>query len=180
MVHKAKLTFEVEPVNLDQTLDLSQIITYEQETEFQIDRTIKVRLDKWLWAARFFKTRPLARAAIEQGKILYDGQKAIPTKEIEIGATVIINLGRNKKAIVIRALSTRRRNLEEADALYEEVDGIYTNNVMPAPPAHNSITDSQQDFASKPKKAVRYLRRAMGIGDSSSVNRKFEHKDSSD
>ena len=113
----------------------------------------KCRLDKWLWAARFFKTRPLARAAIEHGKISYDGQPTIPSKEIELGATITISNGRANKAIIIRGLSTRRRNLDEAVELYEEVMGGYTE-IGGSMDIHHGAHE---------QKPLRYLRRGMGL-----------------
>ena len=58
------------------------------------ERILTVRLDKWLWAARFFKTRALARAAIEAGKVYYNGERSKPSREIEIGALLQIYQGR--------------------------------------------------------------------------------------
>lgn len=180
MEQKPQLIFTFEQDDTEPAVQLNNITTYEQETDPVGDRVIKVRLDKWLWAARFFKTRPLARSAIEQGKILYDGQKAIPTKEIQLGATLIINQGRNKKVVVIKGLSTRRRNLDEADALYEELEGIYTHTALPVPPHFIQAQDEHQDFANKPRKAVRYLRRTMNIGDPSSISRELDQNDSTE
>ena len=84
-------------------------------------RVLKARLDKWLWAARFFKTRALARAAIENGQVIYDGQNTTPGKEISIGATVVISQAKNKRAIVVKRLSTRRHNNDEASELFEDL-----------------------------------------------------------
>ena len=84
-------------------------------------KEIKVHLDKWLWAARFFKTLALSRAAIGQDKVIYNGQKPKPTLEIEEGATIIINLGRIVKSVVVKNLSTRRKSTAEAMELYEEL-----------------------------------------------------------
>lgn len=84
-------------------------------------RELKVRLDKWLWAARFFKTRALARGAIEQGKVMYDGKKVAPTTEIELGVIIKLTIGHTHKTVMIKKLSTRRRNSEEACELYQEV-----------------------------------------------------------
>lgn len=172
MEQKSHITFEIDPASSDQEAINQPIITFDIEhPEHDEERVLKVRLDKWLWAARFFKTRPLARAAIEQGKVFYDGQKAIPSKEIELGATLIISQGRNKKVIVIKGLSTRRRNMDEGLALYEEVESIYT---------HNTVNDHalvNQDPSNKPHKAVRYLRRTMNVGDLSSTSHRFEQKD---
>lgn len=86
------------------------------------ERTLKVRLDKWLWAARFFKTRALARAAVENGKIYYNGERSKPSREIEIDAILQIRHGRFEKTVIVKGLSTRRRSTEEALALFEETE----------------------------------------------------------
>ena len=84
------------------------------------DDTGRVRLDKWLWAARFFKTRSLAKQAIEGGKVHYDGQRCKVSKEVEIGATLNIRQGLDDWEIVVQALSAQRRGAPEARLLYAE------------------------------------------------------------
>ncbi len=85
------------------------------------DRILKVRLDKWLWAARFFKTRAVARVAVEKGRIYYNNERPRPSREIEIGATLRIQHGHFEKTIIIRGLSTRRRSTGESLQLFEEI-----------------------------------------------------------
>ncbi|MGI9287610.1 MAG: ribosome-associated heat shock protein Hsp15 [Pseudomonadales bacterium] len=80
----------------------------------------KVRLDKWLWAARFFKTRSLAKKAIEGGKVAYDGARAKVSKEVSIGATLTIPQGWDEKTVHVDALSEQRRGAEQAALLYTE------------------------------------------------------------
>ena len=82
----------------------------------------KLRLDKWLWAARFFKTRSLAKAAIEGGKVHLGGQRVKVSREIMVGETLQIRQGWDEKVIVIKALSDQRRGAPEAQALYEETE----------------------------------------------------------
>jgi len=84
------------------------------------DTTDRIRLDKWLWAARFFKTRALAKAAIEGGKVHYEGQRCKVSKTADIGATLTIRQGFDQKEVIIRALSEQRRGATEARLLYEE------------------------------------------------------------
>lgn len=93
----------------------------EDPMDWEGDRTPKVRLDKWLWAARFFKTRALARFAVEDGRVFYNGLRSKPTREIEVGATVHIRHGRFEKVVIVKGLSTRRRSTDEALQLFEEV-----------------------------------------------------------
>lgn len=79
-----------------------------------------VRLDKWLWAARIYRTRSLAKDAIDGGKVHYNGARCKVSKEVEIGATLQIRQGFDEKVIVVRALSDQRRGAPEAQRLYEE------------------------------------------------------------
>ena len=80
----------------------------------------KLRLDKWLWAARFFKTRSLAKAAIEGGKVHLGGQRVKVSKEISVGDTLQIRQGWDEKVVLIKSLSDQRRGAPEAQLLYEE------------------------------------------------------------
>lgn len=82
----------------------------------------KLRIDKWLWAARFFKTRSLAKAAIEGGKVQVDGQRVKVSKEIMVGDQLRVRQGWDEKDIVIVALSDQRRGAPEASQLYQETD----------------------------------------------------------
>ena len=89
------------------------------------DRDDKVRLDKWLWAARFYKTRALAKDAIEGGKVHCRGERCKPGKEPRIGDEFVIRSGFDERTVVVRALSVVRRGAPEAQLLYEEsVDSI--------------------------------------------------------
>ncbi len=80
----------------------------------------KIRLDKWLWAARFYKTRAIAKAAIEGGKVHYEGQRCKVSKTVDLGAKLTLRQGFDEKIIVIKELSGQRRGAPEAQALYEE------------------------------------------------------------
>ena len=81
-----------------------------------------VRLDKWLWAARFYKTRSIAKAMIEGGKVHYNGQRAKTSKEVEVGATIKLRQGNDEKEIIVTALSDQRRGAPEAQLLYQETE----------------------------------------------------------
>lgn len=81
-----------------------------------------VRLDKWLWAARFYKTRSLAKAMIEGGKVHYNGQRAKVSKIVEVGAILKLRQGNEEKEVEILALSDQRRGAPEAQLLYRETD----------------------------------------------------------
>jgi len=80
----------------------------------------KLRLDKWLWAARFFKTRSLAKHAIEGGKVHLAGQRVKVSREISVGDQLQIRQGWDEKVVVVKALSEQRRGAPEAQLLYAE------------------------------------------------------------
>lgn len=78
------------------------------------------RLDKWLWAARFFKTRSLSKTAIEGGKVHWNGQKPKVGKDVHIGDLYTIRQGFEEKTVRVMELSEVRRGAPEAQKLYEE------------------------------------------------------------
>ena len=80
----------------------------------------RIRVDKWLWAARFFKTRSIAKTAIEGGKVHLDGQRVKVSREISVGETLVIRQGWDEKEIVVRSLSAQRGPAPAARELYEE------------------------------------------------------------
>lgn len=82
----------------------------------------KVRVDKWLWAARFFKTRNLAKTAIEGGKVQADGRRIKPSRELEVGVMLTIRQGWDDKTVEVVALTDKRRGAPEARLLYCETD----------------------------------------------------------
>lgn len=80
----------------------------------------KVRVDKWLWAARFFKTRNLAKQAIEGGKVHLDGQRVKASKDLTVGMLLRVRQGWDEKEVRVLALSDQRRGADQAALLYEE------------------------------------------------------------
>jgi len=80
----------------------------------------RVRIDKWLWAARFYKTRAIAKQAIEGGKVQCGGGRVKPSKEIEVGMEIRLRQGDDEKTVRVSALSDQRRGAPEAQKLYEE------------------------------------------------------------
>ena len=79
-----------------------------------------VRLDKWLWAARFFKTRALAKKAIDGGKVHYNGARAKTSKAVEVGALIRVPQGWDIMEVEVLSLSEQRRGAPEARTLYQE------------------------------------------------------------
>ncbi len=80
----------------------------------------KVRIDKWLWAARFFKTRSLAAAAVTGGKVHVNGQRVKAAKAVTVGDELRIHRAGFEYIVTIIALNDRRRPAKEAVLLYEE------------------------------------------------------------
>ncbi|MEC5399283.1 RNA-binding S4 domain-containing protein [Uliginosibacterium sp. H1] len=79
-----------------------------------------VRIDKWLWAARFFKTRTLATEAVEGGKIHVNGLRIKPAKDVKAGDRVEISIGETRWELVVQQLSDKRGPATVARTLYEE------------------------------------------------------------
>ena len=86
------------------------------------DADEKFRLDKWLWAARFFKTRAIASGAIESGKVEVNGERPKRGKAVKVGDLIRVRLGPYEHHVVVRALSARRGPAAQAQLLYEETD----------------------------------------------------------
>ncbi len=84
------------------------------------DENAGVRLDKWLFVARFYKTRAQATAAVKQGKILYNNQKPNPSRDVAVGASLTINFGDSQKTVMVKALDSTRKSASIAQSLYEE------------------------------------------------------------
>ena len=81
-----------------------------------------VRIDKWLWAARFFKTRSIAKDMVQSGKVQYNGQRCKASRLVEIGATVIFPAGYDSKEVIITEISEHRRSAALAQQLYQETE----------------------------------------------------------
>lgn len=86
------------------------------------DQTDTVRIDKWLWAARFYKTRSLASEAVSGGKVHVNGQRAKPSRTLRPGDTLLISRNEIEYTITVLALSERRGPAPEAQKLYRETD----------------------------------------------------------
>lgn len=81
-----------------------------------------MRIDKWLWAARFFKTRSIAKHAIEGGKVHHDGDRVKVSREVRIGMEITIQQGFEKKTVIVKALSEIRGGAPQAQLLYDETE----------------------------------------------------------
>ena len=81
-----------------------------------------MRIDKWLWAARFFKTRSLAAKAVAGGKVHLNGERVKPAKDLKCGDEMVIQSGGLQWVLQVRAISDRRGPAEQANKLYEETE----------------------------------------------------------
>jgi ribosome-associated heat shock protein Hsp15 len=95
------------------TFHTDEVMTAQTENQ-------KIRLDKWLWAARFFKTRSLAAEAISGGKIHVNGDRVKPARAVKIGDALTIRRGRDEYVVIVQGLSEKRGPAKEAVLLYEE------------------------------------------------------------
>ncbi|TQI77720.1 heat shock protein Hsp15 [Serratia fonticola] len=86
-----------------------------------------VRLDKWLWAARFYKTRALAREMIDGGKVHYNGQRGKPSKIVELNAEIKLRQGNEERTVIVLAVSSQRRGASEAQLMYQETEASIAN-----------------------------------------------------
>lgn len=82
----------------------------------------KMRLDKWLWAARFFKTRSMATDAINGGKVHLNGDRVKAAHAVKVGDEVRVRREQQEWTVIVRALNEKRRPASEAVLLYEETD----------------------------------------------------------
>ena len=115
----------------------------------------RLRLDKWLWAARFYKTRSVAKQAIDGGKVYCEGGRCKPGKEVEIGMEVRLRQGFDEKTVIIKALSEQRRGAPEAQLLYEETEESIETRLEQA--AQRKAQPSLGPSAGKPNKKDRRL-----------------------
>jgi ribosome-associated heat shock protein Hsp15 len=90
------------------------------------DESPSVRLDKWLWAARFYKTRSNARDAVQSGKVQYNGQRSKPGKIVELGASIKVPQGYDLKDVRVMQLKEQRLGAPFAQLMYEETPASET------------------------------------------------------
>ncbi|CEN56015.1 RNA-binding S4 domain-containing protein [Candidatus Methylopumilus turicensis] len=114
----------------------------------------KCRLDKWLWAARFYKTRSLATDAIDGGKIHVDGDRVKPAKEVRVGQVIHIRRKELDMEVVVKALSVTRRGAPEAALLYDETPESLAKR-------DNAAVTKEADHAKRERGAGRPTKRQL-------------------
>ena len=129
----------------------------------QASEQTSLRLDKWLWAARFFKTRSLANQAIELGRVRLGGNRIKPAHSTRIGDSLEILVGETRFEIVVRALSTQRGPAPAARALYEETPASLARREQAQLMRRHGAEPAQEIKGRPTKKQGRELRR-LGSG----------------
>lgn len=120
---------------------------------------VKIRLDKWLWAARFFKTRNLATEAINGGKVHLNQQRIKPAKEVHVGDELTIRTGHVERTVIVQALSKQRRPASEAALLYEETPESVQRREQAAELRHQELASRPRGTGRPTKKDRRVIHR---------------------
>ena len=124
----------------------------------------RCRLDKWLWAARFFKTRPLAVEAVEGGKVHLNGQRVKPSRAVKAGDRLSIRRGQESFEITVLALSTRRGPASVAQTLYQESEQSRQRREAEAEQRRLLAASTPQPSRRPDKKARRQIHRFVRKG----------------
>jgi len=118
-----------------------------------------IRLDKWLWAARLFKTRALAKQAVEGGKVQSEGQRLKPGREMSLGMLLTVRQGWEERTLLVTGLSEQRRGAPEAALLYCETEESVTRRQQVGEQRRLHALLQQPD--TRPDKKDRRLRQAL-------------------
>ncbi|MFC3034823.1 ribosome-associated heat shock protein Hsp15 [Pseudoalteromonas fenneropenaei] len=122
----------------------------------QTDATA-IRLDKWLWAARFYKTRTLAREMIQGGKVHYNGQRCKPSKTVDVGAVIKLAQGHDDREVTVLALAEKRLAAPLAQALYQESEESIERREKNAIARKNNLLFAPHPITKPDKKQRREL-----------------------
>jgi ribosome-associated heat shock protein Hsp15 len=115
----------------------------------------RLRIDKWLWVARFMKTRTLASDAVAGGRVQVNGQRAKPSKEVGPGDRLEITIGQTRRAIVVLGVAPRRGPAKEAELLYEETAESVAAREAAAAQRRLSAPPPGADLGARPTKRDR-------------------------
>lgn len=122
----------------------------------------RMRLDKWLWVARFFKTRSLAAEAIDGGKVKINGHAVKRAREVQVGDRVDLTLGQDSRTVTIAGLAMQRRPAPEAQALYEETADSLQRRAAAAEARRLGPAPGADSQGRPTKRARRQLQRFFG------------------
>jgi len=123
----------------------------------------KCRLDKWLWAARFYKTRSLATDAIDGGKVHVDGDRVKPAKEVRVGQLIHIRRKELDMEVVVKALSLTRRGALEAALLYDETPESLAKRDNAAVTKEADHAKRERGAGRPTKRQIRDIKKFTGI-----------------
>jgi ribosome-associated heat shock protein Hsp15 len=124
----------------------------------------KVRIDKWLWAARFFKTRSLAAEAVSGGKVHINSNRIKPSHEVRVGEVVQIRKGPYQFIIIVKEVSARRGPAQSAAMLYEETQASRTAREVLAEQLRLDDRSTPRSYKRPDKKQRRQIIRFIGKG----------------
>ena len=122
----------------------------------------RVRLDKFLWAARFYKTRSISTEAIDGGKVRVNGDRVKPAKEVKAGDMIELRAGDSEYTILVKALADKRGSAEIARTLYEETRESQSARAAAAEKRRRFSDPAEQIVARPTKKDRRNLDRFRG------------------
>ena len=122
----------------------------------------KVRLDKWLWAARFFKTRALAGEAVNGGKVHLQGHRIKPSRSVKIDVCFEIQRGYERFEIIVTAISDRRGSASEAQTLYRETEASVVRRAAEAEKRKLAMLARPRSSTRPDKKQRRKIHRFIG------------------
>ncbi|MCC7226562.1 MAG: RNA-binding S4 domain-containing protein [Burkholderiaceae bacterium] len=115
-----------------------------------------VRLDKWLWAARFFKSRTLAAASVEAGRVLINGERAKPARAIRVDDRLVITRDQERLELFVRGITETRRSAPLARLLYDETPDSITERTAAAE-RRRLYSDPSRDIEGRPTKRDRRM-----------------------
>ena len=129
------------------------------------DDDSKFRLDKWLWAARFYKTRSLSVDAIEGGKVRIDAERAKPAKEVKVGQVISIRNKDFEIEVTVMELSNMRRGAPEAALLYQETEASIAKRENAKITRENDTGVRDRGMGRPTKRQLRDIKKFTGIRD---------------
>lgn len=119
----------------------------------------EVRIDKWLWAARFYKTRSLAQQMVEGGKVHVDGQRVKASKPVRVGQVIVLRQGEVQREVEVLALAEKRGSATQAGLLYQETQDSIARREQVSAERRAAIISAPHPDHRPDKKARRDLRR---------------------
>jgi len=135
------------------------------KTENKADAPAATRIDKWLWAARFFKTRAAAQQAVDGGKVKLNGERTKPAKELKTGDMLVIHIGAYEWVIRVERLSDKRGPAAVANTLYEEDEASHARRTEQAALRRFAADPGRERHGRPTKRERRQLERWHGKGD---------------